>query len=128
DRTLFAPPIIIANRDHRYLLAEAAAGSGATILLEPEPRDTAAAVAAAAEYARSQDPEAVILVLAADHLVRDAAGFSATMVTARAAAEAGYIVVFGVRPTGPSTSYGYIRKGTGIDGLAGVETVAAFVE
>ena len=129
DDSLFAPPLIVANRLHRYLVADACAGTpGATILLEPQPRDTAAAIAAAASWASAQDPEAVILILAADHLIRDVDGFAAAIRIARAAAEAGYIVVFGVRPTTPATGYGYIRRGAPVDGIDAVDKVAAFVE
>lgn len=130
DPTAFGPPIVVANREHRFLVAAALAEADvvATLLLEPEARDTAAAIAAAAELIARRDPNAIMLVLAADHLIRDVAGFRATIVTATPAAEAGHIVVFGVKPTGPSTSYGYIRRGEPVAGLGQVEKVAAFVE
>ena len=130
DPALFGPPVIVANVEHRYLLAEAvkAAGIAATILLEPVARDTAAAIAAAAAFVAGRDPGALLLVLAADHVVRDIAGFTATVGAARAAAEAGGIVVFGIRPDNPATGYGYIKPGAALDAAAGLNRVAAFVE
>jgi len=128
---LFEAPIVVANREHRFLIAaaRAAADADATLLLEPEPRDTAAAIAAAAAWiAGHASREAIMLVLAADHLIRNAAGFHATAAAAAKAARLGAIVVFGITPTEPMTSFGYIRPGKPLDGAAGVDTVAAFVE
>jgi mannose-1-phosphate guanylyltransferase / mannose-6-phosphate isomerase len=128
---LFEAPIVVANREHRFLIAEALAeaDADATLLLEPEPRDTAAAIAAAAAWiAGHASREAIMLVLAADHLIRNAAGFHATAAAAAKAARLGAIVVFGITPTEPMTSFGYIRPGKALDGAAGVDTVAAFVE
>jgi mannose-1-phosphate guanylyltransferase / mannose-6-phosphate isomerase len=128
---LFEAPIIVSNRDHRFLIDESlnAAEVEATLLLEPEPRDTAAAIAAAAVWiAEHASPDAIMLVLAADHLIRNAEGFHATAALAADAARAGAIVVFGIPPTEPATSYGYIRGGDAIKGEEGVHKVAAFVE
>ncbi|MBN8997355.1 MAG: mannose-1-phosphate guanylyltransferase/mannose-6-phosphate isomerase [Rhizobiales bacterium] len=130
DSALFAEPVIIANREHRFLIGEALADAGVTasLVLEPEPRDTAAAVAAAAAFVARRDPEATILVLAADHLIRDVAGFRATAALAGKAAAAGEIVVFGIRPDAPATGFGYISPGEALAGIEGVNRVAAFVE
>jgi mannose-1-phosphate guanylyltransferase/mannose-6-phosphate isomerase len=130
DRSLFAPPVIIANRDHRFLIAEALADADveAALVLEPEGRDTAAAVAAAAAFVARRDPEATILVLAADHLIRDLAGFRATAALAGRAAARGEIVVFGIRPSEPAPGFGYIRPGEPLAEVEGVSRVAAFVE
>jgi mannose-1-phosphate guanylyltransferase/mannose-6-phosphate isomerase len=127
---MFGPPVIMANREHASLVSEAVAKAGieATVLLEPEGRDTAAAIAAAAEWVANDDPKAVILVLAADHLIRDVAGFRVSVAEAAKAAAAGMIVVFGVEPALPATSYGYIRPGEALDGFPDVDRVAAFVE
>jgi mannose-1-phosphate guanylyltransferase/mannose-6-phosphate isomerase len=84
------------------------------------------AIAVAAELIVRADPDAVMLVLAADHLVSDAAAFAATAQAGLAAAEAGALVTFGIKPTNPATGYGYIRPGDMMDGR--VRMVAAFVE
>ena len=130
DRQVFDPPLVVANRVHRHLIDEARAGAPLTVLLEPVARDTAAAVAAAAAWLLRSDPDAVMLVLAADHLIRDGSAFVDAALSARAAADAGAIVTFGVRPTMAATGYGYIRRATGPDGASGsgVVPVAAFVE
>jgi mannose-1-phosphate guanylyltransferase/mannose-6-phosphate isomerase len=130
DRSLFAPPVIVANREHRFLIAEALADADveAALILEPEGRDTAAAVAAAAVFVARRDPEATILVLAADHLIRDLAGFRATAALAGRAAAEGEIVVFGIRPSEPAPGFGYIRPGDPLAEVEGVNRVAAFVE
>jgi len=128
---LFAAPIVVANRDHRFLINESldAAGVEGTIILEPEPRDTTAAIAAAATWIADHAPrDAIMLVLAADHLIRNAAGFHATAMLASEAARQGGIVVFGIEPTEPATSYGYIRRGEAMAGKNGIHRVAAFVE
>jgi mannose-1-phosphate guanylyltransferase/mannose-6-phosphate isomerase len=129
DPALFAEPVIVANVAHRaqILTALAEAGAEATLLLEPERRDSAAAIAAAAAFVAARDPDAVMLVLAADHVVRDVAGFRRTIARALPAAEAGAIVIIGIPPTGPATGYGYIRPEPG-ETRPGLRRVAAFVE
>lgn len=129
DRAVFGKPIVVANREHRFLVAEqlATIGVEADILLEPARRDSGPAVAAAAVFARARDPEAVLLVLAADHLVRRPEAFRAACLAAWPAAREGRIVVFGVRPDSPATGYGYIRPGAAF-GEAGLRAVDAFVE
>lgn len=98
-----------------------------TILVEPEARDSAPAVAAAAAYVESQDADGVVLMLAADHHIAQPEIFGQAAVTAAKAAESDLIVTFGVQPTSPATGFGYIRPGAPLlDGS--VSTVAAFVE
>jgi len=98
-----------------------------TILVEPEARDSAPAVAAAAAYVQGLDAEGVVLMLAADHHVADPAMFGQAAVIAAKAAEHDLIVTFGVQPTVPATGFGYIRPGAPLlDGS--VREVAAFVE
>jgi len=130
DRTMFARPLIVASSAQRFLVNEAlrAAAVDADILLEPLPRDTAAAVVAAATLVAASDPNALLLVLAADHLIRDTAAFAAAAETARPAAEAGYIVTFGITPDMPATNYGYLGRGEPLPGLPAVSRVAAFKE
>jgi mannose-1-phosphate guanylyltransferase / mannose-6-phosphate isomerase len=129
DPALFAPPIVMTASDFRFFARRQAEDLGieATIVLEPERRDSAPAIAAAAEVAAARDPQAVVLALAADHVILDPDLFRAACEAGREAALAGHIVTFGIRPTEPRTSYGYIRPGRelGIDGVRAVET---FVE
>ena len=102
-------------------------GVWVTILVEPEARDSAPAVAAAAAYVESQDPAGVVLMLAADHHIAEPEVFGRAAVAAAAAAREGLIVTFGVQPTVPATGFGYIRPGQPLlDGS--VREVAAFVE
>jgi mannose-1-phosphate guanylyltransferase / mannose-6-phosphate isomerase len=126
---LFAPPMIITNSEFRFVVAEQARARGvkATIVLEPQRRDSAAAIAAAAELALKKDPGAVLLVVAADHLIPDTEKFTAACRAALPAAMAGSIVTFGVKPTYPASSYGYIRPQPAPDATA-VHKVEAFVE
>jgi mannose-1-phosphate guanylyltransferase/mannose-6-phosphate isomerase len=95
-------------------------------LLEPHPRNTAAAIACAALQIAQHTPDALLLILPADHIVPDAEAFAATVRRGLPAAQAGWFVTFGVRPTGPSTAYGYIRVGNALDPHAAV--VDRFVE
>ncbi len=130
EPTLFGPPLIVANRDHRHMLAAALAEAPVTgrLLLEPEARDTTAAIAAAAQWVASDDPDAILLVLAADHLIRDAEGFRQTVRAAHRVAADGAIVTFGIRPTYPATGYGYIERAEPLATMDSVYRVAAFVE
>lgn len=102
-------------------------GAPVTILVEPEARDSAPAVAAAAAYVERQDPDGVVLMLAADHHIAQPEIFGEAALTAARAAEHDLIVTFGVQPTVPATGFGYIRPGEALlDGS--VRAVAAFVE
>jgi len=129
EPALFARPIVVTNAEFRFAVADQIQGIGAAadILLEPAGRDSGPAICVAADYANRRTPGARVLVLAADHLIRDGEGFRASCRAALAAADAGRIVTFGVEPRGPVTSYGYIRPGAA---LAGTEAFAveAFVE
>ena len=113
DAELFAPPIVITGADFRFFARRQAEDLGidATVVIEPMRRDSGPAVAAAAALARSRDPDAVVLALAADHVILDVEEFRATCLAGLKAAQAGHIVTFGITPTAPKTSYGYIRRG-----------------
>ena len=129
DVELFERPIIITNSDFRFIVAEQLRECDieADIVLEPMRRDSAMAVAVAAALARERDPEAVVLILAADHVVRDVAAFKSACREAATAAAEGLIVTFGINPTFPATHYGYIRPGSKVNGGAAL-AVEAFVE
>jgi mannose-1-phosphate guanylyltransferase/mannose-6-phosphate isomerase len=126
---LFARPIVITNAEFRFLVAEQLRerGTEADILLEPVRRDSGPAVAAAAALAAARDPKAIVLVLAADNIIQKAEEFLQACRQAAVSAAEGLIVTFGIRPSGPATSYGYIRPGRKLNGSA-VLAVDAFVE
>lgn len=109
-----AAPLIIGNEEHRFLIAEQLRQQGildACILLEPVGRNTAPAIAVAALQAMAEEPEALLLVLAADHLIQDVDAFHSSVLQAQVLAEQGHLVTFGVVPTHPETGYGYIQRG-----------------
>jgi mannose-1-phosphate guanylyltransferase / mannose-6-phosphate isomerase len=129
DKSLFAPPIVMTSDAFRFFARQQAQelGLDPTVVLEPLRRDSAAAIAAAATIARGRDPAAIVLTLAADHVIFDLDLFRAACLAGRTAADEGRIVTFGIRPSAPKTGYGYIRPGAAI-GHDGVHAVAAFVE
>ena len=127
----FAAPIVVANQEHRFLIAEqlrAAGISSPRILLEPVGRNSAPAIAAAAILVAEQDPDAILWLLAADHAITDTGALHADLATAAVAARTGRIVTFGMRPTGPETGYGYIAMGAPLADAEGAYEVAEFIE
>jgi mannose-1-phosphate guanylyltransferase / mannose-6-phosphate isomerase len=126
--TMFAPPIVITGPNFHFFARRQAEeiGVDATIVIEPMRRDSGPAIAAATMVASRRDPKAVVLALAADHIIPDAEAFRATCRAGRVAAEAGRIVTFGIKPTEPKTSYGYVLPGEAI--ADGVHVVKRFVE
>jgi len=129
DDPLFAQPIVITGPNFHFFAQRQAeeVGVAATVVIEPVRRDSGPAIAAATAVAAKRDPQAVILALAADHIILDLEAFRATCLAGRAAAEAGHIVTFGIKPTEPKTSYGYILPGEEVGG-GGVYAVKRFVE
>src|ERR1700726_632119 len=128
DEALLERPIVITNTAYRFMVIEQLAEIGleADVLLEPMRRDSGPAIAAGAAFAQTRDEEAIVLALAADHVVGDTPAFVAACRQGLVAAEAGHIVTFGVRPEGAATEYGYIKPGEAISGE--VRGVAKFVE
>jgi mannose-1-phosphate guanylyltransferase/mannose-6-phosphate isomerase len=125
---MFAPPIVITGPNFHFFARRQAEeiGVDATIVIEPVRRDSGPAIAAATMVASRRDPKAVVLALAADHIIPDVDAFRATCQAGCVAAEASRIVTFGIKPTEPKTSYGYILPGEAIGD--GVYAVKSFVE
>src|SRR6201996_2221379 len=128
DAALFERPIVITNAAYRFMVLEQLAEIGleADILLEPVRRDSGPAIAAGAGFAETRDREAIVLALAADHVVGDTAAFVAACRQGLVAAASGNIVTFGVQPERAATEYGYISPGKTISGE--VRSVVKFVE
>jgi mannose-1-phosphate guanylyltransferase/mannose-6-phosphate isomerase len=121
------PPLVVANEDHRFLVAEQLREIRAPqprILLEPAARNTAPAIAAAALCALEDGQDPLLLVLPSDHVITNPEGFRDAVEQAVPAAEAGALVTFGVVPSSPETGFGYIQAGGG----QGVQPVLRFVE
>lgn len=122
-----AAPIVVANEEHRFLVAEQLRQIGApvpAILLEPVGRNTAPAIAAAALQALAAGQDPLLLVLPSDHVVRDPDAFRDAVAEVAAVAEAGALVTFGILPDAPETGFGYIQSEQG----TGPQKVLRFVE
>ncbi len=129
-----AAPLLICNSEHRFLVREQCQSVGynpAAVYLEPTGRNTAPAIALAALHlARGEhaDPDALMLVMPADHVILDRQAFNQAVEQAVAAAKQGKLVTFGIAPGHPETGYGYIRSGAALPALSGAFEVAQFVE
>ncbi|MBI5164400.1 MAG: mannose-1-phosphate guanylyltransferase/mannose-6-phosphate isomerase [Magnetospirillum sp.] len=116
-------PVVVCNHEHRFIVAEQLREIGIeprAVIIEPVGRNTAPAAAVAALLLESE-PEALMLVMPSDHLVRDPDAFRAAVAKAVPLAKAGRLVTFGIRPTEPNTGYGYIKSGPPLDGGFAVE-------
>ena len=123
----FAPPLIIANEEHRFIIAEQLREIGAVadaLVLEPVGRNTAPAACVAALRLAASEPDALMLVMASDHVIADLAAFHAAIGRAAAAGRAGRLVSLGIRPERPETGYGYIAAGAPIEGVEGAFAVS----
>lgn len=108
------PPMVICNNEHRFIVAEQAREIGfedISIILEPFGRNTAPAIAIAAIQAMQKQPDAILLILAADHEIANEVAFCNAVRQAQPLAEEGRLVTFGIVPTHPATGYGYIKSG-----------------
>lgn len=127
NTTELAAPVIVCNESHRFLVAEQLRANGhaaGSILLEPVGRNTAPAVTLAALEVEQDDP--VLIVMPADHVVKDHAAFVAAVNAGLGHAEQGKVVTFGIVPDSPQTGFGYIRAGGSVD--ASTLNLEAFVE
>jgi mannose-1-phosphate guanylyltransferase/mannose-6-phosphate isomerase len=137
------PPLAICGDQHRFIVAEQlreANVRGATIILEPQGRNTAPVAAVAAQFAKDKHgPGTLVFLMAADHVIPDQAAFAAAVAKAAAAASAGRIVTFGIKPTRPETGFGYIKAGRALESggrkqasrkadASGALEIAGFVE
>ncbi|MCA3560127.1 MAG: mannose-1-phosphate guanylyltransferase/mannose-6-phosphate isomerase [Aestuariivirga sp.] len=128
----FAPALVVSGEPLRFIAARQLREIGhaaQAILVEPEPRNTAPAVLAAALYLIEQGGDAMMLVAPSDHAIPETPRFRAAVMAALPAAEAGTIVTFGIRPDRPETGYGYLRLAPGGDASASApQPLASFVE
>lgn len=126
-----AAPLIVCNQEHRFMIAEQLRSINIkpnAILLEPVGRNTAPAIAIAALAIQRQDPNGLMLVLPADHLIRDEPAFHTAVAQAAQIAAQGYLATFGIVASSPETGFGYIRQGTAIAGHPQTFQVREFVE
>ncbi|MCL7406663.1 mannose-1-phosphate guanylyltransferase/mannose-6-phosphate isomerase [Marivivens sp.] len=115
----FAAPVVITNSDFRFIVTEQLQEVGidpGAILIEPDGRNTAPAVLAAALYIARKDPDAVLLVAPSDHIIPDTNAFKAAIEAGLSAVDSGQLVTFGITPTHPETAYGYLELTTPSDG------------
>ena len=127
----FAPPLVVCNQEHRFLIAEQMRAAGIhspRIVLEPVGRNTAPAIACAALLVAEEDPDAVLWMMAADAAIQRVPALHAALELAVVAARAGRIVTFGMQPHRAETAYGYIEAGAPVPGAPGVFDLARFIE
>ena len=121
-------PICVTADEHRFLVVESIeqAGLSGSLILEPEGKNTAAAMAIAALQVSQTNPHQLLLFCPADHHIPDVSAFQSAVESAADIAEQGSFITFGIQPTFPSTAYGYIQKGPALNGPAHV--VERFLE
>ncbi len=110
-----AQPLVITGEDYRFSVADHLLVAGVeadAVLIEPEPRNTAPAILAAALFALASDSDATLLVAPSDHLIGDVQDFGAAVERGLAAAQSGQFVTFGIQPTRAETGYGYLQLAT----------------
>ncbi|WP_092891477.1 mannose-1-phosphate guanylyltransferase/mannose-6-phosphate isomerase [Roseicitreum antarcticum] len=131
DSPEFGPPVIITNSDFRFIVKDQIAAisvEAETILIEPEARNTAPAVLAAALQKLRTDPDSILLVAPSDHVVPDMAAFRAAVQAGLSAVHEGRLVTFGITPTYPETGYGYLELATPPEGETAPVALTRFVE
>jgi len=124
-------PLVVCGNEHRFLVAEQLRDVGITphaIMLEPAGRNTAPAVAAAAAFLKAQDPDAVMLVLPADHVIEKNEAFRIAVERAFQLVQNGSLATFGIVPNAPETGYGYIKRGEPLPGCDDCYKLERFVE
>ncbi len=130
DASIYEAPLVVTNKDYRFLVAEQAREQGITLsgtVLEPLPRSTAAAIAVSTRIlADRYGDDALALVLPSDHAIKADGTYDACIRKACTTAAAGKLVTFGIKPCGPATGYGYIELGGDLGN--GAHAVNRFVE
>lgn len=127
----FDRPLVLTNSLFRFIIAEQLAKENIdpqAILIEPEGRNTAPAILAAALHLVARKPDAIMLVAPSDHVVPDVAAFHAAVGKGLGAAQGGDLVTFGISPTRPETGYGYLQAQNKPDGSGAPIKLASFVE
>ena len=130
-RVQFARPMVLTNSLFRFIIAEQLAQEGIdpeAILIEPEGRNTAPAILAAALYLTQKQPDAIMLVAPSDHVISDKAAFHEAVGKGLSAIEKGQMVTFGIQPTRAETGYGYLEIGARPDGSGQPIALSSFVE
>ena len=130
DKLAFSAPLVLTNSDFRFIVTEQLAEIGvepSAILIEPEGKNTAPAVLAAALQASAHDPSAILLVAPSDHVIPDAAAFHHAISNGLKAVKEGQLVTFGIEPSQPETGYGYLELAQKPDGSDAVP-LRSFVE
>ncbi len=131
ERFAFGRPLVLTNSLFRFIIAEQLAAENidpAAILIEPEGRNTAPAILAAAMHLVAKEPDAMMLVAPSDHVVPDVTAFHDAVAKGLTAAQSGDLVTFGIRPTRPETGYGYLEAAVKPDASGQPVKLASFVE
>ena len=131
DGIIFGKPLVLTNSDFRFIVTEQLQAAGidpGAILIEPEGRNTAPAILAAALRTAESDPEAILLVAPSDHVIPDTAAFHAAVSKGLATVEAGSLVTFGIAPDRPETGYGYLELSAKPDESGAPVALSRFVE
>jgi mannose-1-phosphate guanylyltransferase/mannose-6-phosphate isomerase len=131
DAIEFAPHITLTNADFRFIIGEQLQEVGidpGPILIEPEAKNTAAAILAASLFAQATDEDAVLLVAPSDHLIPDRVDFHNAIAMGMPQVQSGQMVTFGIKPTHPETGYGYLKLSRDILDQSGTARVESFVE
>jgi mannose-1-phosphate guanylyltransferase/mannose-6-phosphate isomerase len=131
DRKPFAPPVLVANEEHRFIIAEQLREIAVVphaLLLEPVGRNTAPAACIAALALTETEPDPLMLLMPSDHTIGDLAAFVDAIDRAAAAARSGNLVSFGIAPERAETGYGYIRRGGELDDATGAFAIDQFIE
>jgi len=125
----YGAPVVVTGSDFRFIVTEQMMSAGCepgTVLIEPDGRNTAPAVLAAALHLNAADPDALILVAPSDHIIPDADAFREAVSQGAQAAQNGQIVTFGIRPTAPEIGYGWLELEQGE--TTGAQPLVRFVE
>ena len=131
DIVEFDPHITLTNADFRFIIGEQLQEVGidpGPILIEPEAKNTAAAILAASIFAHMKNQDAILLVAPSDHVIPDTENFHKTIKVGLSYVQTGKIVTFGIKPIHPETGYGYLELQTEVLDKSGTSELVAFIE